>query len=839
MIDPTNPDYINTPASAQRPASGYRPADPTALPAATIVTPFYNTGPIFHETARSIFQQSLQQWEWLIINDGSTTPEALSTLECYRQGDPRVRVIDHADNKGLSAARNTGFRTARTPYVVQLDSDDLLEPTAVEKWLWFLESHPEFSFVKGYSVGFGAQEYLWQKGFHNGRDFLEENLVDPNSAVRTDIHQAVGGYDETDWGGLMDWDFWLRCAHSGYWGGTVPEYLDWYRRRPSHNDRWSDFDNGARQQAYRTRLREKYTSLWNGGFPDIQLRSHMPHDTVPDLLPWRNRLRKDSSRLLMIVPWLSLGGADKFNLDLVEQLTQRGWEVTIAATLKSDHSWLPAFARLTPDIFILHHFLRLVDYPRFLRYLIQSRQVDTVLIANSELGYSLLPYLRAYCPHVAFADFCHMEEECWKNGGYPRMAVEYQDLLDGTIVSSEHLRGWMAKRNADTERIHVCYTNIDPEKWRPLESERRAFVRQELRQEFGVEASLPMLVYAGRLCDQKQPKVFGHTLLRLRQENTCWVAVVAGDGPDLEWLQTFVKRQALGDHVYLLGALPNERIREVMASADVFFLPSQWEGIALSCYEAMACELPVVGADVGGQRELVTPECGVLIPRSNGEHEAERYAKVLAELLRDAPRRQRMGAAGRRRVCAHFQLEEMTNRMIELLQTTMDVHATQPRPAPRLSLGGTCANQAVENARLADALEQLWQEQKEERRWQKLAEERERLVLEQQEWINGREAMIREQQAWIAELEHGKQWLDEQRRRWQRAVEEQTQTIEEQQAWIAELEHGKQWLDEQRRFWQAQTRYWQDSLWGRLGRLLKIVSPAQAFPSTLRSEPDD
>ncbi len=97
----------------------------------------------------------------------------------------------------------------------------------------------------------------------------------------------------------------------------------------------------------------------------------MPNDTVPDELPCQNRLRKDKPRLLMIVPWLTTGGADKFNLDLLQQLAGQGWDVTIATTLKGDQSWLPLFARHTPDIFILQHFLRLVDYPRFLRYLIQ------------------------------------------------------------------------------------------------------------------------------------------------------------------------------------------------------------------------------------------------------------------------------------------------------------------------------------------------------------------------------------------------------------------------------------------------------------------------------------
>ncbi|MCS6924965.1 MAG: glycosyltransferase [Candidatus Binatia bacterium] len=705
MIDPASPDYANTPVSAQRPRFDYLPADPTASPCVTIVTPFYNTGPVFHDTARSVLQQSLQQWEWIIVNDGSTDPVAVAVLDSYRHRDPRIRVIDLGTNCGPSAARNRGFQEARAPYVAQLDSDNLLEPTAIEKWLWFLESYPEFAFVKGYSVGFGAQEYLWQKGFQDASAFLEYNVVDVTSLIRKTVHATVGGYDETIREGLEDWDFWLRCAAHGFWGATLPEYLDWYRRRTTHTDRWATWDNADRQRAFHARLRQRYPGLWKGGFPRIAVRPQHPLETVPHDVPWENRLAKQQRRLLLLVPWLACGGADKFNLDVLRQLRQREWEVSVVATKQGDMRWLPQFARYTPDVFILPHFLRLVDYPRFLRYVIQSRQIDAVLISNSELSYLLLPYLRAYCPHVAFLDYCHMEEEYWKSGGYPRMAVEYQELLDLNVVSSAHLKAWMVARGAQPDRIQVCFTNIDSQQWCP-DPERRDAVRREL----GVDEGTPAVLYVGRMCAQKQPRVFVETMAQLRQRAVSFVALVAGDGPDLDWLDRAVKKRGLSPWVRLLGAVSNERIRALMNAADVFFLPSLWEGIALSMYEAMACGLPVVGADVGGQRELVTPECGILIPRSDEMTEAARYAEVLATLLRNPQQRQQMGQAGRRRVEAHFRLEQMGDRMAVLLQESLTLRATQPRFIPSLGVGRICATQAVEYMRLAALADWLWQE---------------------------------------------------------------------------------------------------------------------------------
>ncbi len=793
MIDPLHPDYALTPVAPQRPSFDYVLSDKTAPPCVTIVTPFYNTGPVFHDTACSLLRQSLQQWQWLIINDGSTEPESLAILNVYRQSDPRIQILDHETNQGLSAARNTGFRQAQSPYIVQLDSDDLLEPTALEKWLWFLESYPEYAFAKGYTVGFGAQEYLWSRGFHEGPAFLEQNLVAPTSMMRAAVCQQVGGYDETNRAGLEDWEFWLRCASLGYWGGTISEYLDWYRRRPTHSDRWGNWDDGPRQEAFHAYLRGRYPHLWQGGFPQLQLRPHVPNATLPQGQPCVNQLRKEKQRLLLLVPWLTMGGADKFNLDMLAQLTQRGWEITVATTCKGDDSWLPLFAQHTPDIFLLPHFLRLVDYPRFLRYLIDSRQVDTVMVSNSELGYLLLPYLRAQCPDVTFVDFCHMEEESWKNGGYPRMAVHYQACLDLNIVASAHLQRWMAQQGADPQRICTCYINVDTDTWQQ-DPQTRARVRQEM----GVDDSTPLVLYAGRICAQKQPQVFAYTVQRLLCMGVRCVALVAGDGPDLGWLRAWITQQGFDTQVRVLGAVPNERIRALMSAADVFFLPSQWEGIALSIYEAMACGLPIVGADVGGQRELVTSACGVLLPPQSAESAAERYAQIMAELLTQPAQRHAMGLAGRARVAAQFRLEQMGERMVTLFAEARRWHTVQARPRPDVAWSWISAAQAIEYTRLWEETEQLWQVRLD---WQRRAE-----VWEQQS---------QEQRTWITELEQGKVWLEQQWASWQHTAIEYGQHLQTQQAWSRELERAKVWLEEQQTHWQhlAEERARQFQAW--------------------------
>jgi cellulose synthase/poly-beta-1,6-N-acetylglucosamine synthase-like glycosyltransferase len=80
MIDTENPDFKNLPSSDARPRFPYRLADTPLQPVVSVITPYYNTDEVFAETARSLFDQSFQEWEWVIVNDGSTDTQSLERL---------------------------------------------------------------------------------------------------------------------------------------------------------------------------------------------------------------------------------------------------------------------------------------------------------------------------------------------------------------------------------------------------------------------------------------------------------------------------------------------------------------------------------------------------------------------------------------------------------------------------------------------------------------------------------------------------------------------------------------------------------------------------------------
>ncbi len=767
MIDPHKPNFGGTPVDSWRPRLGYAPEDPQAPPAVSIVTPFFRPGAVFRETVECVMEQSLQQWEWIIVDDASDDVGSRRMLEGLRSADPRIRVIGHDANRGRCAARNTGSAAAVTDFVYQLDQDDLLEPTALEKTFWYLVSHPELGFANGWSVAFGAHRYLWSRGFDLGEEFLTENFATGRAMLRRQAFLAVGGYDEALIDGFEDWDLWLRFADRGIWGGTIPEYLDWFRR----HDPPAAWEAPGRQQAFRDALRSRHPKLFAGAFPRISRGESWGTAAVSEELPCTNRLAGRPRRLLMVFPWLSWDAGGSFYLQASELLARQGWQVTVAAVVEGDEPWAPAFARCTPDVHVLSRFLRAEDHPRFLRYLIESRRPEVVLVDQAEFASALVPYLRARSPEPAYVGFWHADPNEQSQRASARDAARALEVLDRIVVPGKHLEQSLAALGASPERVEVVPPGVDATVWKP-----RSVPRGWLRKQWGA-VDEPVILFAGRLSERTQPSVLARTLLELANRQLAFRSVIGSDGEERAWLQAFVRRHGLEDRVRLLERQPPDLVLKTMASCDVFFMPCQ-EGFAFRLLEAMAVGLVVVSADVGGQAELVTPDCGVLIPPGDADTEVLRYADALEPLLTDEARRRQLGRRARERVLAKFGPDRLTERLLQVLE-----HAkASPRlAAPELPLA---FERAIEAARLVHVVESL---------------RRERATLAQA--VREKDETIRELRAFTGDQAKAKAWQEQQTQSWKETAEQRAKRIAELEQWARQLEDAKTWHDGQRSHW--------------------------------------
>ena len=136
------------------------------------------------------------------------------------------------------------------------------------------------------------------------------------------------------------------------------------------------------------------------------------------------------------------------------------------------------------------------------------------------------------------------------SGGYPRYSLHQKTQLARTAVSSQHLKSWMTARGGDDKGIEVCHTNIDTEKWR-----RDRFDAAAVAKKWNVDTTRPVMLYAGRICDQKQPRVFAETIHQVAKKNPAFTVLVAGEGPG-RWRNQ--RRQRAG-----IKALVGRRTRDV------------------------------------------------------------------------------------------------------------------------------------------------------------------------------------------------------------------------------------------------------------------------------------
>jgi GT2 family glycosyltransferase len=206
----------------------------TPFPTVSVVIPCFNLGEYVDEAIDSVFIQSFQDFEILIVDDGSTDEATRARLAaCDR---PRTRVV-RTENRGLPAAKNLGLRQTTGRYLCMLDADDRLAPTCLERSVTALEQNPAIAFVSHWVRTFGDEDRTWRPERCDFPALLDVNTVNGAALVRRDALLAVGGFDEAMRSGCEDWDLWISLVERGFPGQILPEVLFHYRRRPGSMSR--------------------------------------------------------------------------------------------------------------------------------------------------------------------------------------------------------------------------------------------------------------------------------------------------------------------------------------------------------------------------------------------------------------------------------------------------------------------------------------------------------------------------------------------------------------------------------------------------------------------------
>jgi len=199
-----------------------------------VIIPCFNHGEYLEECLESIMAQTRDDWEAVIVDDGSTDPGTRKAIEAILH--PKVRIVRHEQNQGLAAARNTGIRKSDAPYVLPLDADDRLAPHYLEVVGALLDDNPSIDFAFPWFQCFGVSRDVWRFSEPTLERMLVSQCVPgPGTLMRRTLWERIGGYCEhhilrpMNLGGNEDWEFWISAMERGSRGGMVQQALYMYR----------------------------------------------------------------------------------------------------------------------------------------------------------------------------------------------------------------------------------------------------------------------------------------------------------------------------------------------------------------------------------------------------------------------------------------------------------------------------------------------------------------------------------------------------------------------------------------------------------------------------------
>lgn len=193
----------------------------------SVIIPCYNQENFIRETLDSVLAQSFSDYEIVVVNDGSTD-SSLEIINEYREKYSQKINIVNQENKGPSAARNSGIREAQGEYIYPLDGDDKISADC-------LQSLYDAMQVTGADVVFSKVVFFGAKtGIFLLKNPTKYHMVFGNCVVCSALYkkkdwQQFGGYDETMRKGFEDWEFWLNFIEAGKKFYKVQKELLYYR----------------------------------------------------------------------------------------------------------------------------------------------------------------------------------------------------------------------------------------------------------------------------------------------------------------------------------------------------------------------------------------------------------------------------------------------------------------------------------------------------------------------------------------------------------------------------------------------------------------------------------
>ena len=233
-------------------------------PRISIIVPCYNGEKYLCETLDCLQKQTIEDWECIIVNDGSTDG-SLEIMKEYAAKDSRYKYIDK-ENEGPSVARNVGASNACGDFLMFLDADDIIASCYLEKGLTYLRSHTNCSLYYSQTAYIGSKDGIMNNKFTSYKDLLAQNSIVCTCIIKRMDFIRVHGFDP-NLRGYEDWEFFIRLLYNNdnvYQEQEVMFYYRIYNNPNSVNLHAKQRENKLRDYFFRKHY-DKYIEYY--GYP--------------------------------------------------------------------------------------------------------------------------------------------------------------------------------------------------------------------------------------------------------------------------------------------------------------------------------------------------------------------------------------------------------------------------------------------------------------------------------------------------------------------------------------------------------------------------------------------
>lgn len=277
-------------------------------PLVSIIVPCYNQAEYIAETLESIVQQTYQNWECIIVNDGSpdNTDEVVSQ---WIKKDNRFQYLKKT-NSGVCDTRNKGIEKAKGKYILPLDADDKIAPQYISDAIDEFERDKSIKLIYCNKILFGVVNSQKPCPPYSFEKMLSENLIHHAAIFKKSDFDQTNGYNLNMHDGLEDWDFWLTLLNSQDKVIKLDGFYYFYRIKSISRSTEIDVEKNERLilQIFKNN-QDKYLEYYN------PVRDHINH------LYYKNELK-----LLQNSKEYKLGKLFFYPLYLIKRVKNKLWE---------------------------------------------------------------------------------------------------------------------------------------------------------------------------------------------------------------------------------------------------------------------------------------------------------------------------------------------------------------------------------------------------------------------------------------------------------------------------------------------------------------------------------